>query len=89
MQDFIRQLARDYNSFSELVALCYNKQRKGECVDTPLDWNRGSLNRIEVYLEELAQKNGATLIWECTEHEFGYDDWKRTLEYRTVSVSFD
>lgn len=41
---------------------------------------------IEEYLKEMANLFGVKLYWECGEHTFGYDDWKRVLEYRTVSV---
>lgn len=89
MQNILMRLVKDFNEYSELVALNYAKIKEGECDDSTLQWNRGNKNRIEEYLRELADSLGVNLIWECKEHEFGYDDWKRTLEYRTVSISFE
>ena len=89
MKNILMRLVKDFNEYSELVALNYAKIKEVECDDSILQWNRGNKNRIEEYLKELADSLGVNLIWECKEHEFGYDDWKRTLEYRTVSISFE
>ena len=90
MQDLILKLVKDFNEYSELVALNYSKMKEGKCDESTLQWNRGNLNRIEEYLKELAGNiDGANLLWECKEHTFGYDDWKRQLECRTVRVVFD
>lgn len=90
MKDFIMKLVKDFNEYSELVALNYSKMKEGKCDEGTLQWNRGNLNRIEDYLKQLAEStDGVNLKWECKEHTFGYDDWKRQLEYRTVRVVFD
>ncbi len=86
MKDLILKLVDDFNTYSELVALNYSKQKEGKCDEGTLQWNRGSLNRIEEYLEEMAKEMGVELVWECKEHTFGYDDWKRQLTYRTVRI---
>lgn len=90
MKDFIMQLVKEFNEYSELVALCYAKMKEGTCYESTLQWNRGILNNIEKYLKQLSESTeGVNLKWECKEHTFGYDDWKRQLEYRTVRVVFD
>lgn len=89
MKNILMRLVKDFNEYSELVALNYAKIKEGECNEETLQWNRGNKNRIEEYLRELADSLGVNLTWECKEHEFGYDDWKRTLEYMTVSISFE
>lgn len=90
MKNFIIKLVKDFNNYSELVALNYAKMKEGKCDDSMLQWNRGNLNRIEEYLNDLSKTvPGVNLKWECKEHTFGYDDWQRQLEYRTVRVVFD
>lgn len=90
MKDFIMKLVKDFNEYSELVALNYSKMKEGKCDESTLQWNRGNLNRIEDYLKQLAESTeGVNLKWECKEHTFGFDDWKRQLEYKTVRVVFD
>lgn len=85
----VNRLVKDFNEYSELVALNYSKMKEGKCDESTLQWNRGHKYQVEEYLKELAGSLGITLIWECKEHEFGFDDWKRMLEYRTVRVSFE
>lgn len=82
----LQKLMDDFNSYSELVALNYEQKKEGKCGEGTLQWNRGNLNRIEEYLKALAGDMGVGLIWECGEHTFGYDDWKRQLTYRTVRL---
>lgn len=90
MNDLIMRLVKDFNTYSELVALNYSQMKEGKCDESTLQWNRGNLSRIEEYLKDLAgSMKGVNLKWECEEHTFGYDDWKRQLEYRTVRVVFD
>jgi hypothetical protein len=90
MKDFILKLVKDFNEYSELVALNYSKMKEGKCDESTLQWNRGHLYRIEDYLKYLADStDGVNLKWECKEHTFGFDDWQRQLEYRTVRVVFD
>lgn len=86
MKNILMRLIRDFNEYSELVALNRSKMEEGKCDDSTLQWNRGHLCRIEEYLNDAAGSVGVTLHWECKEHTFGYDDWKRVLTYRTVSI---
>lgn len=89
MKELMLKLAHDFNDYSELVALNYAKEREGKLYDkTLIEWNRGYRQHIEDLLKEIAKQTGAKLIWECGEHEFGFDDWKRTLEYKTVQIDF-
>lgn len=89
MKNILMRLVKDFNDYSELVALNYSKLKEGKCDETTLQWNRGNLNRIEEYLKNAADSTGVTLNWECKEHTFGYDDWKRVLTYRTVEISYE
>lgn len=90
MKDFILKLVEDFNSYSELVALNRAKIEEGTGDIQLLEWNRGSLNKIEEYLIALVEANeGISLIFECKEHTFGFDDWERKLVYRTARVVFD
>ncbi len=86
MKNILMRLIKDFNEYSELVALNYSQKKEGECDESTLQWNRGHLCQIEEYLKELADKLEVELVWECREHTFGFDDWKRQLEYRTVSA---
>ena len=47
------KLVKDFNEYSELVALNYSKMKEGKCDEGTLQWNRGNLNRIEDYLKQL------------------------------------
>lgn len=89
MKNILMRLVKDFNEYSELVALNRSKMKEGKCDDSTLQWNRGHLNRIEEYLNDAADSVGITLNWECKEHTFGYDDWKRVLTYRTVNISYE
>lgn len=90
MKKFIMKRVKDFNDYSELVALGYAKMKEGKCDEELIQWHRGNLRRIEVYLKQLAEStDGVNLKWECKEHTVGYGDWKRQLEYRTVRVVFD
>ena len=82
--DILEKLMGDYNEYSELVALNYAQVREGRIDDGTLEWNRGHLYCIEGYLIALARDLDVNLTWEFGPHSFGFDDWKRTLEYRTV-----
>lgn len=84
--EVVKTLVKEFNDYSELVALNYAKMREGDCDEGTFQWNRGNLNRIEDHLKMLAKVFGVELVWECREHTFGFDDWKRKLEYRTVSA---
>ena len=80
----IDKLIDDFNSYSELVSLNYAQRKEQTLDEGTLQWNRGMLNRTEEYLKELTDVTGVKLEWKCGVHSFGYDDWKRTLEYITV-----
>lgn len=86
MNEMILKLVADFNNYSELVALNYSKQKEGKGDEGTLQWNRGHLDCIEEYLKEMAEDMGVGLVWECNEHTFGFDDWKRQLTYRTVHI---
>ena len=49
-QAFLEKLMADYNDYSELVALNYEKKVE----EGTLQWNRGSLNKTKEHLEEFA-----------------------------------
>lgn len=89
MKNILVRLVKDFNEYAELVALNYSKIKEGKCDNSTLQWNRGHLAQTENYLKELADSLGITLNWECKEHNFGYDDWKRVLEYRTVAINVE
>lgn len=86
LEEMLHKMVDDFNSYSELVALNYEKKREGKCDESTLQWNRGCLNKIEEYLKEFAAALDVGLKFDCGEHTFGYDDWKRQLEYRTVTI---
>lgn len=86
MDEFILELVEDYNNYSELAQLCYSKQKEGKCDEGMLEWNHGQWYCLEKCLKSLEEKGLVKLKWECKEHTFGYDDWKRQLTYRTVEI---
>jgi len=85
-REMIGKLVEEFNGYSELVALNYAQIKEGKCDDGTLQWNRGSLNKIEEHLRMFAEMCGVKLYWDCREHIFGFDDWQRVLTYRTVRV---
>lgn len=90
MKNFILKLVNDYNNYSELVALNYEKMKEGKCSKSDVQWNEAQLYRIEEYLKYFeSDTKGVKLYWECGQHNFGFDDFQRQLEYRTVDVVFD
>ena len=89
MKNILMRLVNDFNNYSELVDLNWSQMKEGKCTEEILQWNRGHLDRIEEYLKDAADSVGITLNWECKEHIFGYDDWKRILTYRTVNISYE
>ena len=88
MEKMLFTLIQEFNNYSKLVALNYEQVKKGKIDRDTLQWNRGGLDKIEDHLKMVADTMGATLQFEIKEHTFGYDDWKRVLEYRTVWVDF-
>lgn len=88
MLGLLRDLVDEYNDYSELVALCYSKRRDGKGFDEgTVQWNRGSLNKIEEHMEKLAKVLDKKIDYSFGSHSFGFDDWKRTLEYRTAHIA--
>lgn len=81
-QKLLDRLVGDYNHFSELVALNRKKMKEGQCDEGLLEWNRGTLNQIEHYLEDLVKEFGLELNYEYGSHEFM--DYE--LEYLTVKL---
>lgn len=77
-QKILQKLMIEYNNFSELVALNY--QQKAE--EGILQWNRGSLNTIEIFLKDFAELCGVKLVYTFGTHPF----LNRELEYRTVHL---
>lgn len=86
-KEMIQKLMKDYNNYSELVALNYEKKREGNCDEGTLQWNRGHLYCIEDYLKALAEDMNLSLAWKCEEHTLNYGDVERKLTYRTISLS--
>ena len=84
----ITKLANDFNRYSELVALNYEQQKEGKIDEGTLQWNRGSLDKIEEHLSMIAEAAGVPLYWTFGAHDFGFDDWKRVLSYRTVEAKW-
>ena len=90
MKKFILKLVNDYNNYSELVALNYEKMKEGKCSESDVQWNRGHLYQIEDYLKYFeSNTKGVKLYWECGEYNFGFDDFQCQLKYKTVDVAFD
>lgn len=58
MKNILMRLVKDFNNYSELVALNYSKMKEGKCDDSILQWNRGHLSQIEEYLKEAASSLG-------------------------------
>ena len=86
----LERLVKDFNEYSELVALNYEHIKEGRGDKEVLEWNRGQLNRIEEYLNDIANMiPNANIKWDCNEHKFIAGDIVRILEYRTVRVVFD
>ena len=48
----IDKLIKDYNVYSEIVALNYAQRKENSIDEGVLQWNRGIKNKIEEYLEE-------------------------------------
>lgn len=77
--EILNRLVRDYNSYSELVALNYYRNHEKGITE----WNRGSLYTINGYLEEFAKSIGVELTYTWGTHPFlDYE-----LEYTTVSYT--
>lgn len=77
--EILNRLVKDYNSYSELVALNYYRKHE----EGITQWNRGSLSIIREYLEDFAKSIGVELTFTCGTHPFL--DLK--LEYITASYT--
>ena len=86
MKKMLERLVIDFNNYSELVALNYEYMKEKKCGEEILQWNRGELDRIEQYMQELAGVLHVNLEYRCSAHLFEYDDWARNIEYRTAHI---
>lgn len=77
-QAFLEKLMAEFNDYAELVTL--NRQQK--CEESILQWNRGSLNKVEDHMESFAELLGVKLVYVFGTHPF----LDRELEYRTVHL---
>ena len=84
---FLEDLMTQFNDYSELVALNYQQKKEGKFsemdMESTLQWNRGSLNKIEEHLEVYAEMIGVNLVFAYGPHPFLN---REPLEYRTVHL---
>ena len=84
---FLEDLMTQFNDYSELVALNYQQKKEGKFsemdMESTLQWNRGSLNKIEEHLEVYAEMVGVNLVFAYGPHPFLN---REPLEYRTVHL---
>lgn len=84
---FLEDLMAQFNDYSELVALNYQQKKEGKFsemdMESTLQWNRGSLNKIEEHLEVYAEMIGVNLVFAYGPHPFLN---RESLEYRTVHL---
>lgn len=93
---FLEDLMAQFNDYSELVALNYRQKKEGKFseqkkkdkftemdMESMLQWNRGSLNKIEEHLEVYAEMIGVNLVFAYGPHPFLN---REPLEYRTVHL---
>ena len=84
---FLEDLMAQFNDYSELVALNYQQKKEGKFsemdMESTLQWNRGSLNKIEEHLEVYAEMIGVDLVFAYGPHPFLN---REPLEYRTVHL---
>ena len=84
---FLEELMAQFNDYSELVALNYQQKKEGKFseldMESTLQWNRGSLNKIEEHLEVYAEMIGVNLVFAYGPHPFLN---REPLEYRTVHL---
>lgn len=80
----LNRLVKDYNSYSELVALNYYRKHD----EGITQGNRGSLNTIREYLEDFAKFIGVELTFTYGTHPFlDYELGYITASYTTPSVN--
>lgn len=75
---FMEYLMAEYNDYSELVALNYQKKAD----EGTKQWNRGHLFCIEEIMDRFAKEHKVNLTFTCKTHPF----LDRELEYRTVHL---
>ena len=84
---FLEDLMAQFNDYSELIALNYQQKKEGKFsemdMESTLQWNRGSLNKIEEHLEVYAEMIGVNLVFAYGPHPFLN---REPLEYRTVHL---
>lgn len=84
---FLEDLMAQFNDYSELIALNYQQKKEGKFsemdMESTLQWNRGSLNKIEEHLEVYAEMMGVNLVFAYGPHPFLN---REPLEYRTVHL---
>ena len=84
---FLEDLMAQFNDYSELVALNYQQKKEDKFsemdMESTLQWNRGSLNKIEEHLEVYAEMIGVDLVFAYGPHPFLN---REPLEYRTVHL---
>ena len=84
---FLEELMAQFNDYSEIVALNYQHKKEGKFsemdMESTLQWNRGSLNKIEELLKAYAELVGVNLVFAYGPHPF-LD--REPLEYRTVHL---
>lgn len=84
---FLEELMAQFNDYSELVALNYQQKKEGKFsemdMESTLQWNRGSLNKIEEHLEVYAEMIEVNLVFAYGPHPFLN---REPLEYRTVHL---
>lgn len=88
LNNLLFKMAREYNEFAQLVALNRIQKEESGCDEVTLHWNRGCHHTYGECLKELASAVGATLTWDCRDHEFHAGDYHTTLTYKTVHVQF-
>ena len=84
---FLENLMAQFNDYSELVALNYQQKKEDKFsemdMESTLQWNRGSLNKIEEHLEVYAEMIGVNLVFAYGPHPFLN---REPLEYRTIHL---
>ncbi|PNH18653.1 hypothetical protein B6K86_08635 [Lachnospiraceae bacterium] len=83
MELLLEQMVDDFNHYSRSVAL----SRADDKDEGTLQWNRGSLDRVEDYMEGLAHLMGVKLKYKFDVHVYGRGEkWEQELKYGTVEI---
>lgn len=84
MELLLEQMVDDFNHYSRSVALIRAENKEDEGT---LQWNRGSLDRVEDYMEGLANLMGVKLKYKFDVHVYGRGQkWEQELKYGTVEI---